>query len=206
MELGRLLPDRLAWVCSPCSHAPDADAAPSSRKPCDRIFVMIALHTIAEFRRAARAASTKRSSGRTGDRTRCRIAAIAFGGPWHPGHDRACALFAITDYAPPEAAAPPRPRCRRAGTLEARYVQGLDANARSRSGNRPRATFEQSRTTAPALRAISSTSPTPTRSAPAGADLGEPSGRPQCLGWHTSILLGGQRRRAARGACGRHWP
>lgn len=50
------------------------------------------------------------------------VAAIALGGSFHVGHDRAAALFCLSDYTPPESlAALAEPEA----PIEARYTQGL---------------------------------------------------------------------------------
>ena len=110
-------------------HAPDSALAGRARALIDQIFVMTALHTIGGVPAGSQGRVYEKEL-LAGPATELgSIAAIAFGGPWHPGHDRASALFALTNYAPPEAVLR-FARVPAGDTLEARYVQGLDQNAK----------------------------------------------------------------------------
>lgn len=106
-------------------HDLDPELRPRASALIDRIHVMTALHM----------------SGGTpaGSQGRCyekellagpctelgSLAAVAFGGAFRPGYDRAAALLCLSDYAPPKI-------CTRLATpkrqevLEARYTQGID--------------------------------------------------------------------------------
>lgn len=109
--------------------APDTEIRERARALTDRIFAMVALHTMGGVPGGSQGRAYEKELF-VGPATELgTVAAIAFGGPWHRGHDRAAALFAMSDYTPPEG-------LERLVTvpegqyLTAAYVQGLDANAR----------------------------------------------------------------------------
>jgi len=111
--------------------APDAGVRDRAAALCDRIFAMVALHTIGGVPAGSQGRAYEKELFAGPATELGAMAAIAFGGPWHPGHDRAAALFAMSSYAPPDdlaalAAVP------EGHVLEAAYVQGLDGNARLR--------------------------------------------------------------------------
>lgn len=109
--------------------SPDAELVARATALCDRIMAMVALHTVGGVPAG--------SQGRCYDKELFAgpatelgaMAAIAFGAPWYHGHDRAAAVFAMSRYAPPAGLAglcAPPPGI----SVRARYVQGVDANAK----------------------------------------------------------------------------
>jgi hypothetical protein len=95
----------------------------------DEIFVMTALHTLESVPSGSQGRVYEKELFAGSATELASVAAIAFGGDWYPGHDRAAALLALSDYEPPLHATglafPPKGR-----RLAARYTQGLNMNAK----------------------------------------------------------------------------
>lgn len=104
------------------------DMAPSLRPRAaavlDRIFVMAALHTTGGVPAGSQGRAYEKELLAGPVTELGSAAAIAFGGAYWPGHDRAASLFCLSDYAPPTSAArfaaPGKGR-----TIAARYTQGF---------------------------------------------------------------------------------
>jgi hypothetical protein len=90
----------------------------------DRVFVMAALHSSGGVPAGTQGRCYEKEL-LAGPMTELgSVMAIALGGPFRPGYDRATALFCLSDYAPPplgDLAAPAS-----GSWLEARYTQGLE--------------------------------------------------------------------------------
>ena len=105
--------------------AEDARLVERSAKLLDMIFVMTGLHTTGGVPAGSQGRAYEKEL-LAGPATELgSVAAIAFGGGWPEGYDRAAALFSLSDYMPPDAAAR-FARLRSSEVLEARYTQGLD--------------------------------------------------------------------------------
>lgn len=95
----------------------------------DEIFVMTALHTLESVPSGSQGRIYEKELFAGSATELASVAAIAFGGTWYAGHDRAAALFALSDYEPSPLAtgfaSPPKGR-----RLAARYTQGLNMNAK----------------------------------------------------------------------------
>ena len=103
------------------------DMAPSLRARAkavlDRIFIMVGLHTTGGVPAGTQGRAYEKELLAGPVTELGTLAAIAFGGDFWPGHDRAAALFCLSDYAPPAICARfarPEP----GQTLSARYTQG----------------------------------------------------------------------------------
>lgn len=109
--------------------SPDADIRRDAGALCDQIFRMVALHTCGGVPAGSQGRCYEKEIFAGPATELGAAAAIAFGGPWHSGHERAAALLAISGYVPPPGSedllSPPAGRA-----LFARYAQGLNANAR----------------------------------------------------------------------------
>lgn len=91
----------------------------------DMIFVMTGLHTTGGVPAGSQGRAYEKEILAGPVTELGTVAAIAFGGDWYPNHDRAAALFCLSDYVPPDAAQ--RFAQMPAGsTLRARYAQGLE--------------------------------------------------------------------------------
>lgn len=105
------------------------DLAPDFRERAaellDRIFLMVALHTSGRVPAGSQGRCYEKEL-LAGPATELgAVAAVAFGTPFSPGHDRAAALFCLSDYEVPDHL----DRYWRPGQgahFEARYTQGLD--------------------------------------------------------------------------------
>ncbi|MFV0335599.1 MAG: hypothetical protein ACK5JR_16190 [Tropicimonas sp.] len=109
--------------------SPDAALAARARALIDRIFVMMALHSLGGMPVGTQGRVYERELFAGPATELGAVAAIAFGGMWCPGHERAAALFALSDYVPPDCTG----ELHDLGghrVLEARYTQGLGANAK----------------------------------------------------------------------------
>lgn len=122
-------PIDLLGLLSLVDMAPDREIARRAAGLCDRIFAMVALHTIGGVPAGSQGRVYEKELFAGPATELGTIAAIAYGGPWYDGHDRAAALLAMSDYAPPKALAD-LARVPRGEALNAAYVQGLDQNAR----------------------------------------------------------------------------
>jgi len=95
----------------------------------DGIFVMTALHTLESVPSGSQGRIYEKELFAGPATELASVAAIAFGGRWYAGYDRAAALFALSDYEPPalatDLAFPPKGK-----RLTARYTQGLNMNAK----------------------------------------------------------------------------
>ncbi len=95
----------------------------------DRIFEMVALHSSGGVPAGSQGRCYEKEL-LAGPATELGpVAAIAFGGRYWPGYDRASALFVLSDYGPPQGLADlawPRP----GEAIEARYAQGADQTAK----------------------------------------------------------------------------
>ncbi|WP_349294708.1 hypothetical protein ABEB22_20745 (plasmid) [Thioclava sp. 'Guangxiensis'] len=108
---------------------PDAGLRARADALIDRIFVMCALHCV-EGMPVGTQGRVYEKELFAGPATELgAVAAIAFGGIWCPGHERAAALFALSDYVPPAACAGLADLGGHE-TLVARYTQGLDDTAK----------------------------------------------------------------------------
>ena len=103
------------------------DMAPSlqarARAVLDRIFIMVGLHTTGGVPAGTQGRAYEKELLAGPVTELGTLAAIAFGGDFWPGHDRAAALFCLSDYVPPAICARfarPEPD----QTLSARYTQG----------------------------------------------------------------------------------
>ena len=100
-----------------------------ARTVLDRIFVMTALHTSGGVPAGSQGRCYEKELLAGPITELGTAAAIAFGGPFWPGYDRAAALLCLSDYAPPETAATyARPDA--GDILSTRYRQGADGRAR----------------------------------------------------------------------------
>lgn len=105
------------------------DMAPAlrdrARALLDRLFLMTGLHTTGGVPAGSQGRCYEKEL-LAGPLTELgSVAAIAFGAPFRAGHDRAAALFCLSDYAPPpEAQRFAWPE--KGERIEARYTQGLD--------------------------------------------------------------------------------
>ncbi|MBE3637291.1 hypothetical protein [Mangrovicoccus algicola] len=109
--------------------SPDADLKARAKALIDSIFVMTALHSVDGMPVGSQGRVYEKELFAGPATELGAVAAIAFGGIWCPGHERAAALFAVSDYAPP-AACDALHRLEGHDRLEARYVQGLNQNAK----------------------------------------------------------------------------
>ncbi len=109
--------------------SPDPGLCERAARLMDEIFAMSALHTIGGVPAGSQGRAYEKEL-LAGPATELgSLAAVAFGGDWRPGYERAAALFCLSDYAPPEGLAllaAPRPGER----IHARYPQGLDRTAK----------------------------------------------------------------------------
>jgi hypothetical protein len=107
----------------------DARLKERTGKLLDEIFVMTALHTLESVPSGSQGRIYEKELFAGSATELASVAAIAFGGTWYAGHDRAAALFALSDYEPPtlatDLAFPPKGK-----RLTARYTQGLNMNAK----------------------------------------------------------------------------
>lgn len=110
-------------------NAPDADLKSRARGLIDRIFVMTALHSVDGMPVGTQGRVYEKELFAGPATELATVAAIAFGGTWCPGHERAAALFALSDYTPP-AGIDRLHELTDAKMLTARYVQGLNDNAK----------------------------------------------------------------------------
>jgi hypothetical protein len=105
--------------------SPDAEIAARARAQCDALFAMTALHRIGGTSVGSQGRAYEKELFAGAATELAAMSAIGLGGPFMPGFDRPAGLFALSDYAPPEAlralAEVPPGR-----TLTARYTQGLD--------------------------------------------------------------------------------
>ncbi|MFC6658701.1 hypothetical protein ACFQEX_26130 [Roseibium salinum] len=109
--------------------AADPEIADRAHRQCDAIFSMVALHTLG--------GTPCGSQGRVyekelfaGPATELgALAAVAFGGPFVQGFERAASLLAVSRYVLPDHLEPVL-NVPAGSSLEAGYVQGLGANAR----------------------------------------------------------------------------
>jgi len=106
-----------------------ADLKGRAARMCDLIFAMTALHTINCVSAGSQGRAYEKELFAGPATELAATAAVAFGGPYVPGFERSAALFALSDYAPPDPLLP-LSRARSKTPIEARYVQGLDANAK----------------------------------------------------------------------------
>ena len=106
----------------------DPEITERVRSVIDRIFIMVALHTISGVPAGSQGRVYEKELFAGPATELGSVAAIAFGGTFHPGHDRAAALFALSGYEPP--ALQPLAKVAAGHVIEARYTQGMDANAR----------------------------------------------------------------------------
>ncbi len=90
----------------------------------DRIFVMVGLHTSGGVPAGTQGRCYEKELLAGPCTELGSLAAIAFGGPFCAGYDRAAGLFCLSDYAPPIAAAR-FARIEGEDWIEARYTQGL---------------------------------------------------------------------------------
>jgi hypothetical protein len=105
--------------------AEDARLIERSAALLDMVFVMTGLHTTGGVPAGSQGRAYEKEL-LAGPATELgSVAAIAFGGRWPEGYDRAAALFGLSDYMPPDAAAR-FAKLRPGEVLEARYTQGLD--------------------------------------------------------------------------------
>ena len=105
--------------------AEDARLVERSAALLDMIFVMTGLHTTGGVPAGSQGRAYEKEL-LAGPATELgSVAAIAFGGRWPEGYDRAAALFCLSDYMPPDAAAR-FAKLRPGEVLEARYTQGLE--------------------------------------------------------------------------------
>ncbi|WP_138466999.1 hypothetical protein [Poseidonocella sp. HB161398] len=109
--------------------SPDAGLKARAKALIDSIFVMTALHSLDGMPVGSQGRVYEKELFAGPATELGAVAAIAFGGIWCPGHERAAALFAVSDYAPP-AACSALHRLEGHDRLEARYVQGLNQNAK----------------------------------------------------------------------------
>lgn len=109
--------------------SPDAEIGDRAAVLCDLIFAMVALHTIGGACVGTQGRAYERELFAGPATELATTAAVAFGGPWVRGYERAASLLALSSYAPPRSVrelteiAPGR-------QITASYVQGLDANAK----------------------------------------------------------------------------
>ncbi len=112
-------------------HRLSPDPGPKERAAVlmDEIFAMSALHTIGGVPAGSQGRAYEKEL-LAGPATELgALTAVAFGGDWRPGYERAAALFCLSDYAPPEGLA--RLAAPSAGDrIHARYAQGLDRTAK----------------------------------------------------------------------------
>ncbi|TQS70913.1 hypothetical protein ERN12_13810 [Rhodobacteraceae bacterium] len=109
--------------------SPDVALATRARQLIDKIFVMTAMHSMDGMPVGSQGRVYEKELFAGPATELGAVAAVAFGGMWCPGHERAAALFAISDYVPP-AICERLHRLDGARTLEARYTQGLNENAK----------------------------------------------------------------------------
>ncbi|WP_172330056.1 hypothetical protein [Mangrovicoccus sp. HB161399] len=109
--------------------SPDAALKARARALIDSIFVMTALHSVDGMPVGSQGRVYEKELFAGPATELGAVAAVAFGGIWCPGHERAAALFAVSDYQPP-AACEGLHRLGGHDRLEARYVQGLNRNAK----------------------------------------------------------------------------
>ena len=109
--------------------SPDAELAARARGLIDRIFVMMALHSMGGMPVGSQGRVYERELFAGPATELGAVAAIAFGGTWCPGHERAAALFALSDFTPP-ACVDALHGLGGHRMLEARYTQGLNENAK----------------------------------------------------------------------------
>ncbi len=107
----------------------DARLKDRTRALLDQIFVMTALHTLESVPSGSQGRIYEKELFAGSATELASVAAIAFGGDWYAGHDRAAALLALSSYEPPPLAtsfaSPPKGK-----RLAARYTQGLNMNAK----------------------------------------------------------------------------
>lgn len=106
-----------------------ADLRRRAARLCDLVFSMTALHTIGGVSAGSQGRAYERELFAGPATELAATAAVAFGGPFVPGFERAAALFAVSDYEPPGQLSQVA-RTRPGRALEARYVQGLDGSAK----------------------------------------------------------------------------
>jgi hypothetical protein len=110
-------------------NAADPSLKERTAKLLDEIFVMTALHTLSSVPSGSQGRIYEKELFAGSATELASVAAIAFGGSWYAGHDRAAALFALSAYEPPrevsDLAFPAKGR-----RLTARYTQGLNMNAK----------------------------------------------------------------------------
>ena len=110
-------------------NAQESSLVNQARQLIDQIFVMTALHTVDGVAAGSQGRVYEKELLAGPATELASIAAVAFGGDWYPGYDRASALLALTDYEPPVI-------CQQllqvplGESLYARYSQGLGHNAR----------------------------------------------------------------------------
>jgi len=109
--------------------SPDAGLAARARALIDQIFAMTALHSVDGMPVGTQGRVYEKELFAGPATELAATAAVAFGGIWCPGHERAAALFAVSGYAPP-ASLERLHRLEGATRLEARYTQGLNENAK----------------------------------------------------------------------------
>ena len=109
--------------------SPDAELAKRARGLIDKIFVMTALHSVDGMPVGSQGRVYERELFAGPATELGAVAAIAFGGTWCPGHERAAALFALSDYEPPHYIDALHDLDGHR-MLEARYTQGLNENAK----------------------------------------------------------------------------
>lgn len=107
----------------------DAKLKERAERLIDRIFSMVALHSVDGMPVGTQGRVYEKELFAGPATELAAVAAIAFGGIWCSGHERAAALFAISDYNPPRDLEKLH-RLVGIKQLEARYTQGLDENAR----------------------------------------------------------------------------
>ncbi len=107
----------------------DARLKDRTRALLDQVFIMTALHTLESVPSGSQGRIYEKELFAGSATELAAVAAIAFGGDWYAGHDRAAALLALSDYEPPLLATsfafPPKGK-----RLAARYTQGLNMNAK----------------------------------------------------------------------------
>ena len=120
------------------------------RKVLDRIFVMTGLHTTGGVPAGSQGRAYEKEM-LAGPATELgSVAAIAFGGDFRPGLDRAATLFCLSDYEPPDATPPVsragpahhadgalHPRARASGQTDALEIAGCATLYGHRSDDRP---------------------------------------------------------------------
>ncbi|NND90829.1 MAG: hypothetical protein HKN42_08175 [Granulosicoccus sp.] len=110
------------------ANAPDPAIAGRARVVIDRLFTMIALHTINGVPTGSQGRAYEKEL-LAGPATELgAVAAVAFGGRWYPGHDTAAAMLAVSGYRLPPGLGKLL-QVPEGQSLLAEYQQGLDGSA-----------------------------------------------------------------------------